>query len=192
MTVRFADLKDFIAASLQQMGVPLDDALQTADILATTDAWGVHTHGVRNLSGYLARLQAGGTRAAAQPTIVAEGPAWATLDGDAGLGHVASTAAMKLALSKAADTGMGMVGVRNSGHFGAAGYYASIAAQRGFVGICMANDIPTVAAPGSRGAVLGSNPLAYAVPAGRHQPVVLDISTAAVAGWQDLRSAVPR
>ncbi|HUR46191.1 MAG TPA: Ldh family oxidoreductase, partial [Candidatus Saccharimonadales bacterium] len=71
---------------------------------------------------------------------------------------------------------------RNSCHFGAAGYYTWLAAQEGLVGIAMANDIPSVAAPGSRGAITGSNPLSYAVPAGRYRPMLLDMSTATVAG----------
>jgi LDH2 family malate/lactate/ureidoglycolate dehydrogenase len=89
---------------------------------------------------------------------------------------------MDHALDKARQTGLGYVGVRNSCHFGAAGAYAAQAAGSGFIGLAMANDIPSVASPGSRGAVTGSNPLAYAVPAGRHRPLMLDMSIATVAG----------
>jgi LDH2 family malate/lactate/ureidoglycolate dehydrogenase len=89
---------------------------------------------------------------------------------------------MQTAMAKARQQGIAYVGVRNSCHFGAAGYYAWLAAREGLIGVAMANDIPSVAAPGSRGAVTGSNPLAYAVPAGRHRPLMLDISTATVAG----------
>ena len=89
---------------------------------------------------------------------------------------------MNPAIAKARQTGIGYAGVRNSCHFGAAGYYAWLAARDGLIGLAMANDIPAVAAPGSRSAVTGSNPFAYAVPAARHQPLMLDMSVATVAG----------
>jgi ureidoglycolate dehydrogenase (NAD+) len=89
---------------------------------------------------------------------------------------------MQLAMDKARATGCAYVGVYNSCHFGAAGYYAVMAARAGLIGMAMANDIPSVAAPGSRAAVTGSNPFAYAIPAGRHEPLFLDMSIATVAG----------
>jgi LDH2 family malate/lactate/ureidoglycolate dehydrogenase len=95
---------------------------------------------------------------------------------------IGSAFAMRTAMAKARQQGLGYVGVRNSCHFGAAGYYAWMAAREGLIGIAMANDIPSVAAPGSRGAVTGSNPLSYAIPAPPRQPMLLDISTATVAG----------
>jgi LDH2 family malate/lactate/ureidoglycolate dehydrogenase len=104
------------------------------------------------------------------------------VDGDSALGMVTSVFAMTTAIAKARQAGVGYVGVRNSSHFGAAGYYAALAARDGLIGLAMANDIPSVAAPGSRTAVTGSNPLAYAVPAVRHQPLMLDMSIATVAG----------
>lgn len=158
------------------------DAATGADVLSTTDAWGVFTHGTKSLAGYLRRLKAGGLRAQGRPRIVAEGGGWATVDGDSALGMVTSVFAMQTAIAKARQQGIAYVGVRNSCHFGAAGYYPWLAAREGLIGIAMANDIPSVAAPGSRGAVTGSNPLAYAVPAGKHRPMLLDISTATVAG----------
>jgi LDH2 family malate/lactate/ureidoglycolate dehydrogenase len=158
------------------------DSEMGADVLATTDAWGVFTHGTKSLAGYLRRLKAGGLRAQGKPRVIAEGGGWATVDGDASLGMVTSVFAMRTAIAKARQQGIAYVGVRNSCHFGAAGYYAWLAAREGLIGLAMANDIPSVAAPGSRGAVTGSNPLAYAVPAGKHRPMLLDISTATVAG----------
>lgn len=158
------------------------DARTGADALATTDAWGVFTHGTKSLAGYLRRLKAGGIKPRGQPRILGQGGAWALIDGDSALGLVTSVFAMETAIAKARAQGIAYVGVRNSCHFGAAGYYAWLAAQAGLIGIAMANDIPSVAAPGSRGAITGSNPLAYAVPAGNRRPMLLDISTATVAG----------
>lgn len=175
-------LERFCFDALSRVGVGEADAGTTARVLSTTDGWGVFTHGTKALRGYLRRLQGGGLRAQGRPSIAREGAGWAVVDGDSCLGMVTSTFAMDVALQKAANTGVAYVGVRNSCHFGAAGVYAAQAAQAGFVGLAMANDIPSVAAVGSRGAVTGSNPFAYGVPAGRHQPLLLDMSIATVAG----------
>ncbi len=180
--IRHAALHRFTGEALRRVGLSEADAAIGAEVLTTTDAWGVFTHGTKSLAGYLLRLKAGGLRPRGQPRIVAEGGGWATVDGDSSLGMITSVFAMQAAMAKARQQGIAYVGVRNSCHFGAAGYYAWMAAREGLIGIAMANDIPSVAAPGSRGAVTGSNPLAYAVPAGIRRPMMLDISTATVAG----------
>jgi LDH2 family malate/lactate/ureidoglycolate dehydrogenase len=180
--VSFESLHRFAFEAFRRVGLSDADASVGADVLATTDAWGVFTHGTKCLAGYLRRLQAGGLRAKGQPRVVAEGGAWATVDGDSALGMVTSVFAMQTAVAKAKQQGVAYIGVRNSCHFGAAGYYAWLAAKEGLIGLSMANDIPSVAAPGSRGAITGSNPLSYAIPAGRYLPMLLDMSTATVAG----------
>lgn len=180
--VSFPVLRAFCAEAFVRAGMSARDAETGADVLATTDAWGVFTHGSKSLRGYLTRLKAGGIRPQARPSITAEGGAWAMVDGDSGLGMVTSAYAMDVAIAKARTEGIAYVGVRNSSHFGAAGYYAWLAAREGLVGLSMANDIPTVAAPGSRGAITGSNPIAYAVPIGDRRPLMLDMSIATVAG----------
>ena len=106
------------------MGVGPEAARTTADVLVTTDTWGVFTHGVKALRGYVRRLRGGGLRTDARPHVVSEGPAWAIVDGDSGLGMVTSVLAMQTAMAKAKACGIGYAGVRNSCHFGAAGYYA--------------------------------------------------------------------
>lgn len=180
--ISFAGLHRFTAETLRSTGMSSDDAHVGADVLATTDAWGIFTHGTKSLAGYLRRLQAGGLRPQGKPHITREGGAWATVDGDSSLGMITSAFAMRTAIQKARQQGIAYVGVNNSCHFGAAGYYAWMAGREGLIGMAMANDIPSVAAPGSRGAITGSNPLAYAVPAGKFPPMLLDISTATVAG----------
>jgi LDH2 family malate/lactate/ureidoglycolate dehydrogenase len=151
-------------------------------VLAATDAWGVFTHGTKLLRSYLRRLKAGGLRARGRPRVTAEGPAWALVDGDSCLGMVSSAFGMQTALAKARACGIAYVGMHNNSHYGAAGYYAWLAAREGFIGLSMANDAPSVAAPGSRGAITGSNPISYAVPAGKYPPILLDMSVATVAG----------
>jgi ureidoglycolate dehydrogenase (NAD+) len=180
--VSFAALHRFCVRALLATSLSEVDARTGADVLATTDAWGVHSHGTRNLRGYLRRLLAGGLRPDGDPHVVAEDGSWAIVDADSSLGMVGSVFAMRVAIEKARVHGIAYVGVRNSCHFGAAGYYTCLAANDGLIGIAVANDTPSVAAPGSRAPVLGSNPISYAVPAGRHHPMFLDISIATVAG----------
>jgi ureidoglycolate dehydrogenase (NAD+) len=181
-TVSFDSLRRFCADAFGRLGMSAADAATAADVLATTDAWGVTTHGSKALRGYLRRLAAGGLDPVGRPEVVAGGPAWALVDGHCALGMVTSVFAVRAAVERARSVGVSYVGVRNSCHFGAAGYYAWLAARDGFLGLSMANDIPSVAAPGSRSAVTGSNPFAYAVPAGRFTPLMLDMSVATVAG----------
>jgi ureidoglycolate dehydrogenase (NAD+) len=183
-------LRDLCAEALAIAGVAPAQARAAAEVLATTDAWGVHTHGVKSLHGYLRRLLAGGLDPRGHPHLVAEAGAWGLVDADSCLGMIGSCFAMDVAIRKARAHGLGYVGVRNSCHFGAAGYYAWMAAREGLIGLAMANDLPTVAAPGSRGAITGSNPIAYAVPAGRQPAVMLDISVAAVAGQKGSSQAL--
>ena len=182
LTVGFPALRGFVTEAFLRTGLTQADATTGADVLATTDAWGVFTHGSKLLRGYLRRLQAGGLRVQGQPRVSAEGGAWGLVDGDSALGLVTSTYAMQIAIAKARLHGIAYVGVRNSCHFGAAGYYAWLAAREGLIGLSMANDIPSVVAPGSRGAVTGSNPIAYSVPVAGNRPLLLDMSIATVAG----------
>jgi ureidoglycolate dehydrogenase (NAD+) len=182
MPVSISSLTDFCVQALIRTRLSATDAKTTAYALVTADAMGVFTHGTKLLSGYLHRLKGGGYRAAGQPRIEREGPGWAVIDGDSALGQVGSVFAMRTAMTKARNVGIAYVGLRNTGHIGAAGYYAAMAAREGCVAMVTGNDMPSVAAPGSRGAVLGSNPIAYGVPVGDGDPILLDMATAAVAG----------
>lgn len=179
-------LENFCIEALLKCGLSEEDARTAATVLVTTDTWGTFTHGTKSLRGYVQRLRGGGLNPRAQPEIVRSGPAWATVDGHSALGMITSCFAMRLAMEKAAITGIGMVTVRSSCHFGAAGYYASLALERDMIGQAMCNDMPSVNAPGSRNAVMGSNPFAYAAPAGRGKPLLLDMATSAVAGGKVL------
>ncbi|OAI52900.1 malate dehydrogenase [Planctomycetaceae bacterium SCGC AG-212-F19] len=181
-TVRVDDLHAFCVDALRRLHVGEADARTTADVLVTTDTWGIFTHGIKALRGYARRLRGGGLRADARPAVVADRPAWAVVDGGSALGMVTSVLAMRTAIAKARACGIGFVGVRNSCHFGAAGYYAHLAATEGCIGLAMANDTPSVTAPGARGAVTGSNPLAYAVPTRTGRSILLDMATSTVAG----------
>ena len=174
-------LEYFCLEAMRRCGMTPEDARVTADVLVTTDTWGVHSHGTKALRMYLKRLRAGGLKARGVPKVVAEGPAWAVMDGDSAMAMVSSCRAMEVAIAKAKQAGVGYVSVRNSCHYGAAGYYAWLATKDDMIGLSLTNVDPGVAAPGSRGSVLGTNPFAYAVPAGQEYPVMLDIATSVVA-----------
>ncbi|MDD5728135.1 MAG: Ldh family oxidoreductase, partial [Victivallales bacterium] len=168
----------------------------TAEVLVTTDTWGIHTHGTKQLYLLLKNFRDRRMNPEAIPELTSEGPGWALYDGHNAMPMVSSFEAMKTAIAKAKETGIAYVGVKNSGHFGGAGYYANMAARRDMIGVSMCNVDPGVAVPGSRTAVLGTNPLAYAVPVGKDDPVFLDIATSVVAASkifaaQALKKSIP-
>ena len=174
-------LTDYCARILAKAGLDKEDAETVADVLVTTDTWGTFSHGTIALSGYVRCLRAGGMDPRAKPEIVEEGESWATLEAHSGMGMVSCCKAIKLAIEKARTNTIAYVGVRNSNHFGAAGYYANLAAQEQMIGIAMSAADPNMTIPGSRGHTIGNNPLAYALPVGGENPILLDIALSAVA-----------
>ncbi len=154
----------------------------SATVMVETDLSGVDSHGVSMLMDYEASRNKGKLNLKARPRIVRENAVTALVDADAGLGHPAAAMGMELAISKAQALGVGVVTVRNSHHFGAAGYYAAMASRQGLIGMVTSatrsiNTVPT------RGTipVLGTNPIAFAAPARRNRPFLLDMATASVA-----------
>jgi ureidoglycolate dehydrogenase (NAD+) len=176
------DLINFCLAAMLKAGLKREDAELTAEVLVTTDSWGVFTHGSRQLRGLLKNVRTGRLDPNASIEVVDEGPAWAMVDAHYVMPPATSCRAMELAIKKAKACGLGYVGVKHSSHFGAAGYYAVMAAQQGLIGLSMCNLDPVMVVPGSKGKVIGNNPMAYAVPAGKNKPVFLDIALSTVAG----------
>lgn len=181
-TVNIEALHAYGMSALVTTGMSESNSRTVADKLVLTDSWGTFTHGNKLLGDYIKRLDAGGTEPLGQAQVVNEGPAWAIVDGGNAKGQIGCDLAMRKAIELASEAGVSYVGVRNTSHFGAAGVYPAMAAEANMIGIAMANDIPSVCAPGSTQAVMGTNPLAYAVPAGKHPPILLDIATSTVAG----------
>ncbi len=179
--IKIEDLKTFCAEALVQEGMTEAHARTVAEVLAETDANGTHSHGTKNLHGYIKKFRAGGIDIKGEPQIVAEGVSFAVIDARNTLGMIPSVMAMGLACDKAEKTGIAIVTVKNSCHFGAAGYYANIAAKRGMIGLSMSNVDPNMTAPGARGMLLGNNPISYAVPAAKTGSVFLDIAMSNVA-----------
>lgn len=173
-------LKSFCAEALERLNVPSEDAKTTADVLVEADLRGIDSHGVARLSRYVSGIQQGMMRPRANPKVVHETSATATIDGDAGLGQPVSYMAMKIAMAKAREHSVGFVAVRNSNHYGIAGYYAMMALTEDMIGISTTNTEVLVVPTFARNALLGTNPIAIAVPAGLERPYVLDMSTATV------------
>jgi len=166
---------------LEAVGTPAETAEIVARSLTAADLRGVSSHGVSRLPAYLRRVQAGLIKPAAEPQVVAQTPATVTLDAGAGFGHAVGWHAMGLAMELAATQGVGVAAVRNSTHFGIAGFFAERAAAGGMVGIATSNGAALMAPPGTRTRVLGTNPLAIAIPSADDQPVVLDMATSTAA-----------
>lgn len=179
--IQIQDLKDFCKAALVREGMKEAYAAIVAEVLSETDAFGTNSHGTKNLHNYLKKFRAGGADIHGEPEILAEGPAFAAIDAKCTLGMIPSVQAMELACEKAKQSGIAIVTVKNSCHFGAAGYYANIAAKQGLIGICMSNVDPNMTAPGARGMLLGNNPFAYAAPSEAVPTVFLDIAMSNVA-----------
>ena len=180
-TIKIEDLKAFCATALKKEGMREDYAVICAEVLAETDAYGTHSHGTKNLHNYIKKCRAGGADLHAEPEIIVDRPAFAIMDAHNALGMIPSYLAMELACEKAKQTGIALVTVKNSCHFGAAGYYANMAAKRGMIGLAFSNVDPNMTAPGARGMLLGNNPLAYAAPLQNEPSVFLDIAMSNVA-----------
>jgi LDH2 family malate/lactate/ureidoglycolate dehydrogenase len=147
-----------------------------------TDLAGVDSHGVSMLMDYESSKQKGKLNLKAAPRIVRENAVTALIDADAGLGHPASVMAMNLAIDKARQAGVGVVTVRNSHHFGAAGYYAAMAAKAGLLGmVTSATRTMAVVPTRAKASLLGTNPIAFAAPAKRNAPFLLDMATSSAA-----------
>lgn len=179
MRVQMSDLTTFAAGLLEGAGVDADDARVTAERLVEADARGRSGHGLIRLVPYLQRIRAGGLNLRPRIQVVADRPSSAQVDGDNGLGQVVVTRAADVAIEKATSTGVAIVGTVRSNHAGAGGLYALRAADAGLVGIYVAvanaNGMPPA---GGINPLLGTNPLAIAVP-GASGAFVLDIATTA-------------
>ncbi|MCJ7669383.1 MAG: Ldh family oxidoreductase [Dehalococcoidia bacterium] len=181
--VDFNLLLEVYVKILKTTGMSSENAYLGAKVLATADMWGDPFHGGMSLSKFVEIAKEGGMNPLAEMKVVKEGDSWAIVDGNGGLGHVTSCKAMDLAIQKAKKNGgISIVGVKNSMHFGDAGYYALMAAKEDMIGLAMSNVDPVMTVPGGAGRILGNNPLAYAVPAGKEKPVFLDIAMSKVAG----------
>jgi LDH2 family malate/lactate/ureidoglycolate dehydrogenase len=158
-----------------------DDANLAAKVLLSADVRGVDSHGIARLSGYVRLWEAKRVNPAPRIKIIHETPSTATVDGDRGLGLVVAPQAMRIAMDKARQAGTGWVSVQNSNHYGIAGYHAMMPLEEDMIGICMTNGSALVAPTFSTERLLGTNPIAVAIPAGEQPPFVADMATTTAA-----------
>jgi len=173
-------LEEFCTCVFEQCGVAQDDARITADVLVAADLRGIASHGVARLRRYVKGLRDGVMIPRPDIQTIVETPATAALDAGGGLGQPASHRAMSLAIDKAHNVGVGITTLKNSNHYGIAGYYAMMALEADMIGFSMTNTAVLVVPTFGRDALLGTNPIAMAIPAGEELPYVLDMATSVV------------
>ena len=176
----YSYLFDFTSQVLQRMGFSENDAIECARVFIAAELRGISTHGVIRLADYYKLWEAGRINTAPDIRIVHESPGTAVMDGDGTIGMLPAIRAMNTAITKARTAGTGWVAVRNSSNFGIAGYYAMMALEHDMIGIACTNASPLVAPTFSAVPMLGTNPLAVAIPAGQHPPFVADFATTPV------------
>ncbi len=174
-------LETFTINVLRHIGCPAADAALAAEVLLSADLRGIDSHGIARLSGYVRLWEA--KRMNPKPTIrvVHETPSTAVVDGDSGLGLVVGPKAMEIAMEKARTAGTGWVAVRNSNHFGIAGFHAMKGLEHDMIGMAMTNASPLVAPTFSTERLLGTNPIAVSIPAGKEPAFVADFATTTAA-----------
>jgi len=188
-----AELRRVVTSILEKLGVSPEDAAEGADVLVMSDLRGVESHGVSNMFRlYVKDYQGGKLNPAPGWKMVKETAVTAVIDAECRLGIIIGPKAMRLAVEKAKAAGVGVVTVRNGGHFGAIGHYAVIAAEQDMVGVCLAGTgllelsvLPTFSAE----PLFGTNPVAVAAPAEKEAPFLFDVATTVIAG-NKIRSAV--
>jgi L-2-hydroxycarboxylate dehydrogenase (NAD+) len=174
-------LREFVERVFASHGVPEEDARTAADVLIVSDLRGIDSHGVARLVTYCDMLDLKRINPRPRPSIVRETLSTATVDGDNGLGLVVGPWANRVAMSKAENAGSGWVSVRNTNHYGIAGWYVLEALKRDLIGWAMTNTTKLVAPLWGGERMLGTNPIAIAFPGLEEPPIVIDLATCAVA-----------
>jgi L-2-hydroxycarboxylate dehydrogenase (NAD+) len=176
--IGFAVLEKFMLDVLQAAGVPPEDARIVTDVLIEADKQGIDSHGIGRLKPiYIDRIRDGILNPVTRIDVVRERKTTAVLDGNNGMGHIVSKKAMDMAIDKARQHGMGMTAVRNSTHYGIAGYYALMAVKEGMLGITGTNARPSIAPTFGVENMLGTNPLTIGFPTDEEFPFMLDCAT---------------
>src|SRR5687767_14088786 len=181
LTYTYQQLFNFTKTVLEKIGCPPEDAAIAARVLLSADLRGIDSHGVARLSGYVRLWEVKRINARPSIKIVHETLSTAVIDGDGGLGLVVAPKAMQTAIDKAKNAGTGWVSVKNSNHFGIAGYHAMMALEHDMIGIAFTNASALVAPTFSIERLLGTNPICVAVPSGEEPPFVADMATTTAA-----------
>lgn len=175
----FEKMNDFCLEVFQKLGMSREDSQTITDVLLESDLMGIESHGLQRLIMYYNGIQVGRINPKAKIKVTRETPVSALIDGDDGFGHVAGKKAMQMAIDKAKKSGIGLVLVNNSTHYGIAGYYSMMAAKQGVLGISMTNTEALVVPTFGKTPMLGTNPIAVTMPA-KPLPLHIDMATSVV------------
>jgi L-2-hydroxycarboxylate dehydrogenase (NAD+) len=181
MILSYSQLFQFTKTILIKIGCPEKEAELATDVLLSADLRGVDSHGVARLSGYVRLWEKGRINSQPNIRVVHETPSTAVVDGNSGLGLVVAPYAMRVAIEKAKNVGTGWVSVKNSNHYGIAGYHAMMALEHDMIGISLTNASPLVSPTFSKERLLGTNPISVAIPADKQPPFVADMATTTAA-----------
>lgn len=175
-------LRAFVSELFAVGGMRPQEAEWYAETIVQSNLWGIDSHGVIRVPTYFKRILIDAINRKAEIKTIRKAPAVTLVDADGAAGAVAGRIAMEQAIADAKTHGIGVAGVTNSNHFGAAALYSRLAAQQGMVGVSMTNVMPLIAAPGAKAAVVGNNPFSIAIPTYCDFPFLLDMSMSVVAG----------
>lgn len=178
--VEWWSLRSYVADVLRAYNVPEDHSKMVADVIVSADLMGIESHGVQTLRKYTFGIQAGLINPKTSISIVKETPSTAWIDGGSGLGQIVAYNAMEIAIKKAMDASVSVVGIRNSNHFGIAGYYALQAVKSNMIGVVMTNSEPFVAYTHTVDRNVGTNPIAFGFPTRSPPPILFDAATSVV------------
>lgn len=178
---KYEDLFEFCKVVFTKLGCSEKDAELATTVLLSADLRGIDSHGIARLIGYVRLCEAGRINPKASIKIIHETPSTALIDADAAFGLIAAPFAMQIAINKAKQVGSAWVMVKNSNHFGIAGYHAMMALDHDMTGVAMTNASALVAPTFSDEKMLGTNPIAVAIPAGKEPPFVADFATTTAA-----------
>jgi L-2-hydroxycarboxylate dehydrogenase (NAD+) len=174
------DLFEFTKNVFLSYNLDESDASICSENLVMSDLRGIPSHGVARLKRYVDGMDDGIIYPLNKPKVIEEAPSTATVDGNAGLGQVVGFYSTNLAIQKAKNTGVGIVAVRNSNHYGIAGYYAKKILDEGMLGISLTNSAPLVVPTFGKEMLVGTNPISFSAPAGKNRPFLLDMATSVV------------
>jgi LDH2 family malate/lactate/ureidoglycolate dehydrogenase len=176
MYINIDEIRNFSIQSFQKLDMPREEAEIITNVLLEADLREIHSHGFLRLPIYIERIQKGLIRNAASIKVETENDSMALLDGEYSAGQVVAYRAMEKSIEKAEKTGIGLVAVKNSNHFGISAYYSLMATQKDKIGIVISNVSPLMPAIGGAEKVIGNNPIAIAAPTREGNPVVLDMA----------------
>jgi LDH2 family malate/lactate/ureidoglycolate dehydrogenase len=178
--IHHTDLLEFSKHVMMRKGMSEEHAFYVADNLVTSNLRGIDSHGVGRLKRYVEGIDTGYMIPDAKPSVVKDSLIIANIDANNGLGQPVSVLGMRMAIEKALNTGVGLVTVYGSNHYGFAGYYAMMALEHDLIGVSMTNSEPLVVPTFSRNAMIGTNPIAFAAPTKNEKPWVMDLATSVV------------